>query len=361
LKKTKAGSPKSAPSEASARRLDTRRELDWTRFALQLEQALGDLMAPEPILDAFGEVLKKQLNYDYLEVTRLEQVLAEEGDSAGWVRNETGYGGKLLSIILSPDFQRDLQNWRNPVLFSARKKSHSVENPDLLRVMNLQAGILLPLRQGNSVHGAIKVFFQRPMTWSAAQQKWLATTAAILDRSLQRAALFQKAQKMATVDGLTGLYNHRFFMEQFHKEFARARRYRNWLSLIIVDIDYFKHYNDANGHLAGDHVLRKVASAIKNCVREMDIVARYGGEEFALLLPEISGENGVIVAEKIRREVEVQRFRNERRQPNGQLTVSLGVAQNSPHLKSHREMFNLADAALYQAKTQGRNRCVFAK
>jgi len=327
-----------------------------------LEQSLGELMTPEAVLEAFGDMMKKQMNYDYLEITRSESALGVDGgDIANWVRNDTGYGGRLLSIILSPDCQRNLHRRRTPVLFSSMKKSHAVENPELLRVMNLQAGILLPLRQGNSVHGAVKVFFQRLMTWSAGQQKWLCTAAAILDRSLQRAALYQKAQKMATSDGLTGLYNHRFFMEQFHKEFARARRYRNWLSLIIVDIDYFKHYNDTNGHLAGDHALHKVANTIKNCVREMDIVARYGGEEFALLLPEISGENGVIVAEKIRREVEAQRFRNERQQPNGKLTISLGVAQNSPHLKSHREMFNLADAALYQAKSQGRNRCVFAK
>jgi diguanylate cyclase (GGDEF)-like protein len=341
--------------------LDARRELDWTRFAFRLEEGLGELLDPAPILEAFGDLLKQQLNYDYLEVSRPEGALGEEPDTANWIRNDTGYGGKLLSIILTPGIQREMRHRRTPVLLSPSRKSNPVENPDLLRIMNLQSGILLPLRQGDAVHGVIKIFFQRPATWSLSQQKWLSTAAATLDRSLQRAGLYQKAQKMATVDGLTGLANHRFFTEQFHKEFARARRYRNWLSLIIIDIDYFKHYNDANGHLAGDRVLRKVASTIKNCVREMDLVARYGGEEFALLLPEISGENGVIVAEKIRREVEAQPFRNERRQPNGQLTISLGVAQNSPHLKSHREMFNLADAALYQAKTQGRNRCVFAK
>jgi diguanylate cyclase (GGDEF)-like protein len=339
----------------------TQLELDWTRFAYQVEERLDELLESEQILHVFGDLLKEQVAFDYLEITRLGNAAPEEGESAPWVRNDTGYGGKLLSIILSSAYLKSLRRRRTPVLVMRAEDGGPVENPDLLRIMNLKSGLLLPMAPGHADHGVVKIFFQRPTRWSAEQQKWLAACAGILDRSLQRAGRYQKAQKMATIDGLTGLYNHRFFLEQLHKEFARARRYRNWLSLIIVDVDYFKHYNDTNGHLSGDRALKKVAHAIKSSVREMDLVARYGGEEFALLLPEISGENGMIVAEKIRREVEAQRFKNEKKQPDGKLTISLGVAQNSPHLKNHREMFNLADAALYQAKKQGRNRCVFAK
>jgi len=357
----KPNSKKAGRAEPKSQLQTVEHELAWTRFAFSLEERLGALLEPEPILQQFSHLLKERLAYDYLEVSRFGNAAGDDHELANWVRNDTGYGGKLLTIILSQKFLHGLRWRRNPLLVNPESPTLPVENPELLRVMNLQSGILVPLCQENCAHGVLKLFFQRQMAFTAEQQRWLKTSAAILVRSLMRAGLYQKAQKLATVDGLTGLYNHRYFMEQLHKEFARARRYRNWLSLIIVDIDYFKHYNDANGHLAGDRVLKKVANTIRICVREMDLVARYGGEEFALLLPEISGENGVIVAEKIRREVESQRFKNERRQPNGNLTISLGIAQNSPHLKSHREMFNLADAALYQAKLQGRNRCVFAK
>ena len=157
------------------------------------------------------------------------------------------------------------------------------------------------------------------------------------------------------------MYNHRYFMEQLKKEFTRARRYRNWLSLILIDIDNFKEYNDNNGHLAGNRVLIRVANTIKRSVREMDLVARWGGEEFVLLLPEINISNGMIVAEKIRKGVEAQRFKNERKQPTGNLTISLGVAENSKTLNSYRDLFNRADTALYKAKKDGRNRCASAE
>jgi diguanylate cyclase (GGDEF)-like protein len=336
-------------------------ELAWARFGVELEEKLGLLFEPEHILQTFSDLLKLRLPYSYLEVSLLGNSLSLDSPQSEWVRNDTGYGGKLLTIILSPEFVRGLRWRRNPLVLTLENTAHCVKNTELLRVMDLRCGLLAPLRLGSYSHGVLKLFFQQEYQITSRLQQWISTCAVILHRSLMRAQLYQKAQRMATIDGLTGLYNHRYFMEQLSLEYQRARRYRNWLSLIIVDIDYFKQYNDTNGHLAGDKVLRKVAQTIRNCVREMDLVARYGGEEFALLLPEINVENGMIVAEKIRREVETQRFANERKQPNGNLTISLGVAQNSHHLKNPHEMFNMADAALYRAKLEGRNRCAFAK
>jgi diguanylate cyclase (GGDEF)-like protein len=355
-KKQKQGTPRKSPEPMSA----VERELGWTRFAFELEEKLAALLDNEMILQTFADHLKGKVGYDYLEIS-LQPNSSCDVQPAEWVRNDTGYGGKLLSLILAPEFIRGLRWRRHPQIVDLEDPQTLVKNPELLHIMDLNSGLLIPLCQGVCSHGVIKLFFRERLRFDTEVQTWLLTSAAILYRSLRRATLYVKAQKMATIDGLTGLYNRRFFMEQLAKEFVRSRRYRNWLSLIIVDIDYFKNYNDANGHLAGDRVLKRVARAIRENVREIDLVARWGGEEFVLLLPEISGENGMVVAEKIRRAVESQRFKNERKQPNRQLTISLGVAQNSTNVKNHLEMFNQADAALYRAKLEGRNRCVFAK
>jgi diguanylate cyclase (GGDEF)-like protein len=355
-KKHKQGATSQPPVPLTA----VERELGWTRFAFELEEKLASLQDNEMILHAFADHLKGKLAYDYLEVS-LQPNSNCDVQPAEWVRNDTGYGGKLLSLILAPEFMHGLRWRRRPLVVDVDDPQVLVKNPELLHIMDLNCGLLIPLCQGTCAHGVMKLFFRDQIRFDAETQKWLLTSAGILYRSLRRATLYVKAQKMATIDGLTGLYNRRYFMEQLAKEFVRSRRYRNWLSLIIVDIDYFKNYNDANGHLAGDKVLQRVARAIRENVREIDLVARWGGEEFVLLLPEISGENGMVVAEKIRRGVEAQRFKNERKQPNRQLTISLGVAQNSISVKNHLEMFNQADAALYRAKLEGRNRCVFAK
>lgn len=336
-------------------------ELFWTRFAFNLEEKLGDLIEPEAILQYFSDELKKHCPYDYLEVSILGNSGGEEIQPANWIRNDTGMGGKLLNVILKDEFLRGLSRRHIPQIVDLESGDHTVENPELLKIMNLGWGILVPLRQAKRTPGVMKLFFQRRLNLTADLKEWLGTCGSILYRSLYRSCRYQRAEKLATIDGLTGLYNHRYFMDQMAKEFVRARRYRNWLALILIDIDYFKHYNDTNGHLAGDKVLKKVAQLIKHTVREIDLVARWGGEEFALLLPENNVQNGMIVAEKIRREVESNHFKNEKKQPNGNLTISLGVSQNSPNLKSHREMFQLADTALYGAKHKGRNRCEIAK
>ena len=125
----------------------------------------------------------------------------------------------------------------------------------------------------------------------------------------------------------------------------------------MIDIDHFKHYNDSFGHLRGDEVLVMVAKLLKACVREVDFVARYGGEEFSVILPEANLERGMLVAEKIRSDIESHKFKFGNRQPGGALTLSLGVASNTADVENINELINRADVALYKAKKAGRNRC----
>ncbi len=166
----------------------------------------------------------------------------------------------------------------------------------------------------------------------------------------------EEAVLLSYTDDLTGIYNHRFFIQQLTLEVERQKRYSVPLSLLMIDIDYFKHYNDRNGHLAGDEALKAIALLIQHGVRQSDIVARYGGEEFVAILIKAGKEEAGEIAERVRELVSEARFPNEKEQPNGDLTVSIGLATSSPSTSTLTDLIREADHALYRAKRAGRNR-----
>ena len=166
----------------------------------------------------------------------------------------------------------------------------------------------------------------------------------------------EEAVLLSYIDDMTGIYNHRFFIQQLTMEVGRQERYPVPLSLLMIDIDYFKHYNDTNGHLAGDQALKTTALLIQRGVRQTDVVARYGGEEFSAILLNANKEGAMEIAERVRRNVAETRFPNEKLQPNGDLTVSIGVSTFSPPITTLTDLLREADNALYRAKRGGRNR-----
>jgi len=166
----------------------------------------------------------------------------------------------------------------------------------------------------------------------------------------------QELQRMATTDGMTGIYNRRHFLTLAEREWERASRYQHPLSFLIFDIDYFKSINDAYGHEAGDEVITHLANVAAACKRGSDVLARIGGEEFALLLPETTLDEAQIVAERLRRDVaEHAAVVAAREMPT---TVSVGVASRSPEMSGIAQLMSAADKALYEAKRGGRNRVV---
>lgn len=168
-------------------------------------------------------------------------------------------------------------------------------------------------------------------------------------------AYHEEIYRLTTVDGLTQIYNKRYFTEVLEREISRSHRYGRELSLIMFDIDHFKNVNDTYGHLAGDYVLKHLASVIKARIRREDIMARYGGEEFAIILPEIENYNGLRFAEKIRQLVERTAFVFE--ETTIPITISIGVATSTEETRSVEEFIKQADDHLYEAKRSGRN-CV---
>ena len=161
---------------------------------------------------------------------------------------------------------------------------------------------------------------------------------------------------MATRDGLTGLFNHRYFIAAFELELARCRRHDRVLSLIFADVDFFKKYNDTQGHQAGDALLASLAQLISRESRRSTIVARYGGEEFVLLVPETGRAGALRYAERIRSTVEAYPFPVREDQEHGRITLSLGVATFPENGSDANTLLKYADSALYLAKDSGRNK-----
>lgn len=166
----------------------------------------------------------------------------------------------------------------------------------------------------------------------------------------------EKLVGIANIDELTGLYNHRYFQEALNNQLETCKELNTPCSLLFVDIDYFKYYNDLNGHLAGDDVLKKIGAILKDNLRREDIVARYGGEEFAVILPGVGERQAVEVGERIRNSIEQASFEGEENQPNGKLTVSVGISCYPEKSKTKMELISSADDALYRAKFFSKNR-----
>lgn len=172
-------------------------------------------------------------------------------------------------------------------------------------------------------------------------------------------ALNGQLEKISRVDGLTGLYNRRFWEEQFVMEFKRDQRSESPSALIMLDIDHFKKVNDTYGHSAGDEVIKILAGIIKKATRETDIAGRYGGEEFAIILPDTPVANVEFVAERIRRLVEKCTVVYD--ELNITFTISIGIAGFKHTHKNSTHWLDTADKALYKAKESGRNKVILAE
>lgn len=165
-----------------------------------------------------------------------------------------------------------------------------------------------------------------------------------------------KLEDLVNKDGLTGVFNHRYFHDSLKEKIILSEKNGEPISMIFVDIDYFKHYNDLYGHQRGDEVLRTIGNILKKNIRSTDIAARYGGEEFALILPNTTEEQALLIADRIRSVIEKTKFYGEENQPSGVLTASMGVSVFPVKAKSDIELIKSADDALYRAKFFNKNR-----
>lgn len=211
--------------------------------------------------------------------------------------------------------------------------------------------IVVPLKAQHRVVGVLCLYLAVDTPIDEVVVRALATAGHHIGVAIEHARLYEAARQRALHDPLTGLANRRLMDVLLERNLARTRRAGTQLSVVMIDVDHFKAYNDANGHSAGDEALRRVATAISVSVRDADLAARYGGEEFLLLLPDAGLEQAAEVAERVRVAVAA----------SAGVTISLGVACYAEAMEGVRELVDAADTAMYAAKRAGRNRVELAR
>ena len=334
------------------------KQIKELELIVQVSSLLSQTLDKDEIIESIKEFFK--LNFSCDEFCLLLKTESDEklemissfgfNARAVWVHLENPegilyqafHGQKRLYITkLSPDYKYELSNG------NGRPESSLVVLP-LVPAGGRIIGLISLVRR--HVHG----FHSSDLD---TLDRIIRHVAAIIDKTI----LFHNTRELAYTDGLTGIFNRRYFDQRYSREILRAKRYHRSLALLMIDIDHFKKYNDNFGHLLGDEVLKKVANALLLNLRRADVLCRYGGEEFVVILPESDLHHGYVVAEKLRRAVFDVSFEGEDQLPLKQLTISAGVSAYPETGDSEKQVLVNADAAMYEAKKAGRNRVVYLR
>jgi diguanylate cyclase (GGDEF)-like protein len=219
-----------------------------------------------------------------------------------------------------------------------------------------QSRMCVPLLSFGQTLGVVFLDSKIPNAFQAVDRQTIESVADMCATAIQNTQHIERVRQLAYIDGLTGIFNRRFFELRINEEMERAKRFNTPLGVIMVDIDHFKRLNDEFGHVLGDEVLRQVSSMFSQQLRKIDVVCRYGGEEFAIVLPETTADHALRVAEKLRNLIEHWQFPGVARP----VTISAGAAIFPVHGSTRDALVHAADAGLYSAKQAGRNRAILA-
>ena len=221
--------------------------------------------------------------------------------------------------------------------------------------------ICVPVISNDEVKGIIHLDSSRKNAFDRDDLEFVDLLAKEISIDIERSFLYAQVQDIAIRDGLTGCYNRRKFDVDIVAEIANAKCSEEPLSLLMLDIDWFKKYNDFHGHSKGDVLLKNIVNILTSNIRAVDKVYRYGGEEFTVLLPNTAGKIALLTAKRLCKTIEQEQFEGENEsQPNGEVTVSIGIANFPANADDKDGLIEAADSALYKAKGSGRNRvCSF--
>jgi diguanylate cyclase (GGDEF)-like protein len=224
-----------------------------------------------------------------------------------------------------------------------------------LKAAGAGSALVLPLFVKGRVLGSLQLFCEKSEGFTEEDAQLLWTLILVAENLLTREQASEGLLRFAFTDYLTGLRTRGYFEQQLDLEVKRSDRKGQPFSLLMVDIDHFKTLNDSYGHHVGDVVLRQVTALLVKDMREVDTVARYGGEEFVIILPETAEPEAIFVAQRLRRAVQSSGFHIEGVEGHERLTISIGIAVYGPDATCRQKLIECADAALYSAKSKGRN------
>jgi diguanylate cyclase (GGDEF)-like protein len=261
----------------------------------------------------------------------------------------------ILRNFWNPDLVEDLRSqncptcpYRDELVTSVRG---TIECP-ILQTLKVTTFLCHQLGQ-NGEKGFFLISRNSPPQFSSEDKKFIETLAASMMTIIKNYQLYVKQVQLATTDGMTGLFNHRYFQEALGREISRSRRYGAPVSLLYMDIDHFKKFNDTYGHQIGDEVLKVVSRTIRRNLRDSDVPCRYGGEELVGILPDTDQKGALIAGEKIRKAIESLKFPVGGK--NVKITISVGVSTYPLNAETKETLIEAADGALYVAKEGGRN------
>ncbi len=331
------------------------RKLQEMTFLQQMTKAMVSTFDEERILKLVLDGIKTYLGYEHAVVFMVEEGgEMSERRSTGFPRHDQAF----IFDLEDPDILNRLSHLREPVVLDGawvdgRFRGGPTAGPNSTHA-------LVPIVTREEVRGVLLIDRKEGgAPFSQERIGVLVTMAGQLGLALDNARLYRTTLVMSITDGLTGLFNARYFYDRLEVELSRARRYQRPLSLFMLDIDFFKAFNDNFGHLTGDETLKMLAGILKESIREPDTAARYGGEEFCIILPETDKEHASVMAERIRKEVEAANIDVGPGREPGSLTVSVGCASLEDGVESPEDLVRRADRALYKAKQSGRNRVCF--
>ena len=343
-------SEKSTELEVSKDRLQER--LNQLSFLYDLGRELASQLDVDALLEHFSELVHTKLRVPQFAILLVDekQDSLEVIAARGFEKDAVAVGPFRVEQSITGEAIRSRAPVYVPDVASDGRRVLYREDPETRGTL-----LSVPVTYRNKLIGILNFSSAEVRAFDPDEQELSIAVGNQAALAFANARLFRETVELSMADGLTGIANRRALEERLDLEWSKAARYKDPLSLVMVDIDCFKNYNDQQGHQLGDETLRRVARILETNIRKVDAVGRYGGEEFVVVLPRVGEDEAVKIADKLRRSVEQADFERGFMQPLGRVTISCGVATTLGEGPTLEALIGMADEALFTAKREGRN------